>query len=190
MSKRQRDSDKNPSQKKKFKETQIYFDQFETGIGVIGFYSNEKELLQIEIDSTDDKSLYKCNIITNQFKKELERYFGGLFDENEWFKTPIDYKQGSEFQQAVWKQMLKIPYGKTTSYGTMAKEMGYTSCYSRAIASACRLNKFPIIIPCHRVVSSTGEIVGYMGKHGISKQKFLFNLETTPLSTPKKEIDT
>ena len=67
--------------------------------------------------------------------------------------------QGTTFQRAVWSALRQIPMGQTTSYGELAKELNTSP---RALANACRKNPFPLIIPCHRVLSKTG-IGGYAG---------------------------
>ena len=67
--------------------------------------------------------------------------------------------QGSSFQKRVWQAMCKIPLGKTLTYGDLAKQLGTSA---RAVGNACRTNKIPIVIPCHRIVAKTG-LGGYMG---------------------------
>ncbi|MGD2160375.1 MAG: methylated-DNA--[protein]-cysteine S-methyltransferase [Gammaproteobacteria bacterium] len=67
--------------------------------------------------------------------------------------------EGTPFQQKVWGELVKIPAGKTVSYGTLARKLGTSA---RAVGNACRSNPLPVVIPCHRVVSSNG-IGGYSG---------------------------
>jgi methylated-DNA-[protein]-cysteine S-methyltransferase len=67
--------------------------------------------------------------------------------------------QGTQFQKRVWQALYKIPAGKTLSYGELAKQLGTSA---RAIGNACRTNKIPIVIPCHRIVAKTG-LGGFMG---------------------------
>ncbi|KAF2077308.1 hypothetical protein CYY_001374 [Polysphondylium violaceum] len=156
-----------------------YWDRLETPIGVLGFYAS-KDLLENVIVEDKSTAEPKPNTITNQFKDELNLYFKGkLID----FKTPFNYEQGTEFQQMVWRELMKIPYGQTQSYKQIATSLNKKN-YSRAVASACRLNKFSIIVPCHRVVSSSGKVIGYFGKNGIDKQHQLYALEQKSL---KKE---
>ncbi|GFO71547.1 methylated-DNA-[protein]-cysteine S-methyltransferase [Bathymodiolus japonicus methanotrophic gill symbiont] len=68
-------------------------------------------------------------------------------------------KQGTEFQRKIWHALCQIPVGQTKTYGELAKEL---NTGSRALANACRKNPFPLIIPCHRVLSKTG-LGGYAG---------------------------
>jgi methylated-DNA-[protein]-cysteine S-methyltransferase len=86
---------------------------------------------------------------------------------------------GTDFQKRVWKLLLKIPYGKTSSYGAIAKqlaaEQGLAIMSARAVGGAVGHNPISILIPCHRVIGSTGNITGYAG--GIDKKKALLQLE-------------
>lgn len=81
---------------------------------------------------------------------------------------------GTPFQVAVWRELCKIPYGRTISYAKLAKRVGRPKAV-RAVANACGANPLPIIIPCHRVIASDGTIGGYSG--GISKKKHLLAKE-------------
>ena len=89
------------------------------------------------------------------------------------FQLPLAPK-GTEFQQKVWKALLDIPYGETRSYGEIARAIGNPKA-SRAVGMANNRNPIAIIIPCHRVIGSTGKLVGYGG--GLDKKEFLLNLE-------------
>ncbi len=92
-------------------------------------------------------------------------------------RTDFDIKlapKGTEFQLKVWKELQKIPYGKTVSYQQMANQLGNPKVI-RAAASANGKNPIPIIIPCHRVIGSDGSLTGYAG--GLPKKKWLLELE-------------
>jgi len=108
--------------------------------------------------------------LTQQIESELNKYFEGLLEE---FKTPI-YLLGSPFQQLVWSELMAIPYGQTRSYGEQAKALGKETAY-RAVASANGANKIAIVIPCHRIINSNGELGGYSG--GIHRKKWLIDHE-------------
>lgn len=93
---------------------------------------------------------------------------------------------GSSFQQAVWKALCNIPYGKTTTYGEIAKILKNPRA-SQAVGSAVGRNPISIIIPCHRVVGASGSLTGYAG--GIDKKIQLLKLEgvdTAQFTIPKK----
>lgn len=90
--------------------------------------------------------------------KQLNEYFNGKRTE---FK--IDTAQlGTEFQQAIWKELMKIPYGKTISYRELSKRIGNVKAI-RAVGTANGNNSIAIIIPCHRVIGSNGDLIGYSG---------------------------
>ena len=102
---------------------------------------------------------------------ELERYFAGDLRQ---FTTPIAFTYGTPFQQAVWEALRTIPYGETRTYGQIAAQIGRpTAC--RAVGMANNRNPIAIVVPCHRVVGSTGALVGYAG--GLGVKTHLLNLE-------------
>ena len=84
--------------------------------------------------------------------------------------------KGTNFQIKVWKEIAKIPKGKTKSYKEIAIAIGRPNS-SRAVANACGKNPYPIEIPCHRVIKSNGEIGGYSGKGGVKVKKILLSRE-------------
>ena len=84
--------------------------------------------------------------------------------------------KGTKFQNLVWKEISKIPYGQTMSYKEIAARIGHPNA-SRAVANACGKNPYPIIIPCHRVVCSNGKLGGYSGPGGISEKRRLLKNE-------------
>lgn len=105
-----------------------------------------------------------------QIEFELQRYFDGSLKE---FKTPL-HLLGSPFQELVWKELMCIPYGQTRSYGDQAKAIGKQKAY-RAVANANGANKLAIIIPCHRIINSNGDLGGYGG--GVHRKKWLIDFE-------------
>ena len=85
-------------------------------------------------------------------------------------------EKSSHFQKLVWKEIEKIPYGKTKSYKDIAIRIGNPKS-SRAVANACGKNPLPIIRPCHRVICSNGEIGGYSANGGTKLKKALLKIE-------------
>ena len=81
---------------------------------------------------------------------------------------------GTDFQQAVWRQLLEIPYGQTISYGEMARRRGIPKAV-RAVANANGANAICLFAPCHRVIGSNGSLTGFGG--GLDAKKFLLKLE-------------
>lgn len=86
---------------------------------------------------------------------------------------------GTEFQKAVWSELLKIPRGETTTYSELSKRLGKEKSY-RAVANACGANPISLLIPCHRVVRSDGSLSGY--RWGIEKKAKLLEHEKLPIN--------
>jgi AraC family transcriptional regulator of adaptative response/methylated-DNA-[protein]-cysteine methyltransferase len=105
-----------------------------------------------------------------QLKKELAAYFSGSLKH---FSVALAYP-GTEFQQCVWKELLKIPYGRTVSYEDISRRIGSSRAH-RAVGHANGLNRIAIVIPCHRVVNKNGELGGYGG--GLWRKQRLLSLE-------------
>ncbi len=103
--------------------------------------------------------------------RQLGEYFAG---ERRDFELPLA-PRGSEFQQTVWEQLEKIPYGETASYGEIAKRLGRTNAASRAVGLANGSNPISVVIPCHRVIGANGNLTGYAG--GLTRKQTLLSLE-------------
>jgi methylated-DNA-[protein]-cysteine S-methyltransferase len=101
----------------------------------------------------------------------LERYFGGVSAAVG--DLPLDMR-GADFERRVWKRLLRIPPGETTSYGAIAKELDSVGA-SRAVGLANGANPIAIIVPCHRVIGSTGSLTGYGG--GLDRKTWLIDHE-------------
>lgn len=120
------------------------------------------------------------NHFTDQAKEELSDYFAGNLKA---FKVPIDFSEGTEFQQNVWHELLKIPYGHTTTYLTIANQINNPKAV-RAVGLANGQNPIPIMVPCHRVIGSNGSLVGYA--LGIEMKERLLCLEN-PMSYGRQQ---
>ena len=107
----------------------------------------------------------------------LDVYFSG----GEPDFTPKLHLVGSDFRQAVWALLLKIPYGQTTTYGALAKQLaelnGGKRVSAQAVGGAVGHNPISVIVPCHRVVGSDGSLTGYAG--GVDKKMRLLTLENS-----------
>jgi methylated-DNA-[protein]-cysteine S-methyltransferase len=121
--------------------------------------SSVKEKLSV----ADKKILQNC--IT-----QFDEYFSG---ERKIFDLPLQ-QSGTAFQQKVWNELIKIPFGKTISYMQMAQRLGDAKSI-RAAASANGRNKLNIVVPCHRVIGSDGSLTGYGG--GLPRKKWLLEHE-------------
>ncbi|MHB0968764.1 MAG: methylated-DNA--[protein]-cysteine S-methyltransferase [Thermoanaerobaculia bacterium] len=110
-------------------------------------------------------------------KRELHAYFAGELRE---FTVPLA-PVGTQFQRDVWDMLLTIPYGETSTYGILAARLGNPAA-SRAVGAANGANPIPIIIPCHRVIGSDGNMTGFGG--GIETKHFLLDLEARVCGRP------
>ena len=102
--------------------------------------------------------------------QQLAEYFAGT---RRAFDLPLA-PRGTEFHLAVWREMLAIPYGKTRSYGDLAKATGGIA---RAVGTACGANPIPIFIPCHRVLAADRQLGGFSGGRGPQTKAALLTLE-------------
>lgn len=144
------------------------------------FYDYETDIGRLFIES-DDEFITKISFFeikgerceTPLIKKayiQLEEYFNGRRKE---FDLPLKL-QGTDFQKSVWRELMKIPYGKTASYLDIAKAVGNPKA-CRAVGMANNKNNIAIVVPCHRVIGSGGKLVGYAG--GLDVKQKLLDLE-------------
>lgn len=124
----------------------------------------------------DLTKLNHAKIYAAQGADELKAYFAGKRTD---FTVALVY-HGTEFQKAVWRALLAIPYGETRSYGDIAVAIGRPKAV-RAVGQANRANPIAIIVPCHRVIGSGGSLVGYAGSQ-IGLKSALLELEQRTLT--------
>ncbi|WP_424211088.1 methylated-DNA--[protein]-cysteine S-methyltransferase [Streptomyces sp. BI20] len=110
-----------------------------------------------------------------EVRRQLALYFAGELTE---FDVPVRL-EGTEFQKSVWAQLLRIPYGETWSYGELAERLGNPKA-SRAVGLANGKNPISIIVPCHRVIGSSGSMTGYGG--GLARKERLLAFESGALT--------
>lgn len=103
-------------------------------------------------------------------QQQLNEYF---LNQRQEFDIPLLFV-GTDFQKKVWNELRNIPYGKTVSYGELARRIGMPKAV-RAVANANAVNAISIIAPCHRVIGTDGNLTGYGG--GLNRKKFLLELE-------------
>ena len=162
----------------------LYAMDYVAPIGNLKIVSDEKNIIGLWIqgqkyfESTicDEEISRQIVPILEQAKYWLNQYFAGEKPLPK--ELPLKPK-GSEFRQLVWEILCKIPYGKVTTYGEIAKEMAQKmykeKMSAQAIGGAVGHNPISIIIPCHRVIGSNGDLTGYAG--GIELKKKLLDFE-------------
>ncbi len=145
-----------------------YVSYLETPIGYLRILSNGNGITGIKFldyDGPDDPDIH-----TESAKTQLKEYFAGLRDEFSLTLLP----DGTDFECSVWAKLNEIPIGTTTSYGSIAKQLGDKN-YAQAVGHANGKNPIAIIIPCHRVIGSDNKLVGYAG--GRERKEWLLKHE-------------
>ncbi|MBT5390696.1 MAG: methylated-DNA--[protein]-cysteine S-methyltransferase [Alphaproteobacteria bacterium] len=162
----------------------INIQYYKTKIGelILGSFNNDLYLLdfryrkmRIAIDSRIQKGLEadfieRNNQLLERTRQQIDEYFSG---NRKKFTIPL-LLVGSSFQKNVWKLLLKVPYGTTSTYLQLAKNINNKKAV-RAVANANGANAIGIIIPCHRIIGTDGSLVGYAG--GLAAKKRLLKLE-------------
>jgi len=113
--------------------------------------------------------------------QQLNEYFTGRRKNFEMKICP----EGTDFQRRVWQELQQIPYGKTASYGEIAKRINNPKA-CRAVGGANAKNPIPIIIPCHRIIGNDGSLTGFGG--GLDIKRKLLRLENVQFSTSDKKV--
>jgi methylated-DNA-[protein]-cysteine S-methyltransferase len=163
---------------------QLFYDIYKTNICRLFIAVDEDKVVKrihFILDSDDDpiKSILNSKYVNSkgyelvkspkdcsELKKQLNEFFSGSRTEFDIEVAP----DGTDFQQSVWSELQKIPFGQTVTYGDIAKRIGNPAA-SRAVGLANNKNPIPIIIPCHRVIGANGKLVGFAG--GLETKKSL-----------------
>lgn len=148
----------------------MYFDEIETPLGNMVVAADEAGLRYAgwslnTSEWTRDRDKMK------PVREQLSAYFAGELTRFELALAP----QGTPFQQQVWRGLLTIDYGETTSYGELARKLGRPTG-ARAVGHANGQNPIAVVIPCHRVIGKNGKLTGYAG--GLERKRALLALES------------
>lgn len=122
-----------------------------TDDAIISILFSEKTAVDFPVNSDSPQVVVDC-------QRQLEEYFKGQRTE---FNLPVT-STGTPFQQKVWTALTEVPYAETVSYGAIAKAIGSDKAV-RAVGNANSKNKLTIVVPCHRIIGSTGKLTGYAG---------------------------
>ena len=150
----------------------LFETSLDTPIGELGLLADDTNLLEISFKGLKGLSV-RGKLEKERFKLEIEQ-LDQYFSEKRKSFTISTCIQGTDFQKKVFKNMRSIKYGEVLTYKELAEKAGHPKAY-RAVGSTCGANRIPIVIPCHRVVSSSG-LGGFGG--GLRRKKFLLNLES------------
>ena len=154
----------------------------DTPIGSLLLAATERGVCRISFDSDPEDHLeelarkYGARVLRSPrpldtLRRELDDYFEGRRHD---FDLPLDLEAVPAFHRAVLEELVRVPYGRTATYGGLAARIGRPRA-ARAVGGACNRNPIPIVVPCHRVVGSTGNLVGYAG--GLERKAALLRLE-------------
>lgn len=156
--------------------------QYQNDLGMLYIVQEDDAIAEVVILHSNEVIQYekKETLLIQNAYQQLTEYFQG---ERQNFQLPLAPK-GTPFQQKVWKKLQTIPYGETWSYLQMAKAIGNPKA-CRAVGMANHRNPIGIIIPCHRVIGSNGDLVGYAS--GLDMKRYLLNLEQETILKQKKK---
>ncbi|QEE30419.1 methylated-DNA--[protein]-cysteine S-methyltransferase [Terriglobus albidus] len=149
----------------------------ESPVGALKLVASDKGLAAILWENDSPRRVPLTGLVEGdrhpillKAERQLEEYFGGS---RRAFDLPLDMR-GTTFQKDVWEALLAIPYGETRSYGQLAKQLGRPSA-SRAVGAANGRNPISIVVPCHRVIGSSGKLTGFAG--GLDVKARLLDME-------------
>ena len=140
---------------------------FKSKFGWISASEKNNKILSVSFAKSNNRGK---SILLNKLKKNLINYF---FKKTKKINPNI-LLEGSKLQIKIWKELIKIPYGKTKSYGEIAKIVKTSPRY---VGNVCGQNKHLLIVPCHRVIRTDGSLGGFSSRGGLSLKKRLLNIE-------------
>ena len=150
----------------------------ESPVGKLKLVASEKGLVAILWENDRPRRVVLGDLreddrqpILVETERQLKQYFEG---KRQGFSIPLDMR-GTPFQKNVWEALLAIPFGETRSYGQLAKQLGRPSAM-RAVGAANGRNPISIVVPCHRVIGSSGELTGFAG--GLETKAQLLKIES------------
>lgn len=170
--------------------TTLFYTTINTKIGPLTLVKTERGLCALESGQIEEltkrlwfqRTFKDTEVIYDghSFEQELEELSAYLDGKLQRFTFSVDMI-GTPFQQSVWQVLPSIPYGHSISYSEVARMIGKRPTAAQAVGQAIGQNPVMIVIPCHRVLSKSGELTGYRG--GIAMKKALLNLEGVPYRT-------
>ena len=144
---------------------------FGSPVGHINLTADGETIVELTMAKTPGPNSGKAKVL-KEAEKQLSEYFKGKRKE---FTFSFEAR-GTSFQQSVWNEIARIPFGEVLSYADIAREIGKPKA-SRAVGGAVGSNPIPLLIGCHRVLGASGKITGYSGGEGIPTKRWLLKLE-------------
>lgn len=158
-----------------------FLDYMETPIGLLVIKASHSHISEIKFWDEEPRSKTNSNDIVKEAEKQLNQYFER---QRNTFDLPLN-QRGTDFQNEVWSLLKELPYGQTVSYLELSRRVGDVKAI-RAVASANGKNPFHIVVPCHRVIGSNGDLTGYVG--GLYRKKWLLELEAAIPKTSQTQL--
>jgi methylated-DNA-[protein]-cysteine S-methyltransferase len=160
----------------------VGYDVLDSPVGPLFVAASDRGLAAISYDVDPERQLERLARIAGPgvlrspravgpARRELDEYFAGR---RQVFDLSLDLRQLPPFTVSVLRELARVPYGKTTTYGALAAKVGHPRA-ARAVGTVMNRNRIPIVLPCHRVVGSTGALTGYAG--GLDRKQLLLELE-------------
>lgn len=155
----------------------LFYTFMDSPVGRLKLVASDKGLAAVLWKNDSPRRVHLTDLVKDidhpvlrQAEKQLREYFAG---KRRSFSLPLDM-QGTPFQKNVWHALLEIPFGETRSYGELARLLGRPSA-SRAVGAANGRNPLSIVVPCHRVIGTSGKLTGFAG--GLETKAHLLELE-------------
>ena len=143
---------------------------YSSPLGTLEIKGNEEGLVSLEFLDEEVEPTAKVHEAIKEVTYQLDEYFNGIRKEFGLKLNPT----GTEFQKKVWKELVEVPFGKTCSYLDISLKLGDKNA-TRAVGNSNGKNPIAIVVPCHRVIGSTGKLTGYAG--GLWRKEWLLNHE-------------
>jgi methylated-DNA-[protein]-cysteine S-methyltransferase len=138
-------------------------------------YDPEPERLTEELARIFGARVLRAPKAVDPVVRELDEYFEGR---RQSFDLPVDLRGRADFSRAVLEKLARVPFGEVTTYGALAAQAGRPRA-ARAVGTVMNRNPIPIVLPCHRVIGASGDLVGYGG--GLDRKRLLLDLESADL---------
>jgi methylated-DNA-[protein]-cysteine S-methyltransferase len=164
----------------------VSYDVTDTPVGPLFVAVSERGLCRISYDPVPEREaeelarIFGARVLRSgrpveRVRRELGEYFEGRRRN---FDLRVDLRGRSEFSRAVLEQLARVPFGQVTTYGKLAAKSGRPRA-ARAVGTIMNRNPIPIVLPCHRVIGASGDLVGYGG--GLERKRLLLELEHAPV---------
>ena len=159
----------------------MYVDYLDSPLGLVEIEASDQGITRVDFVDTITHEI-NVNTHTSAAKQQLSDYFAGDLETFDLSLTP----KGTDFQQSVWQQLLKIPYGQSKSYQDIADALDNPKAV-RAVGAANGRNPIGIIVPCHRVIGSNRTLTGYAG--GLERKAWLLEHEGQSFRAETNEMN-